>query len=82
MTSLISDLSILFNAFGAGVGGFWSYLLFSRKNAPVGHYPLAALLALFAFLMINTIIQLSGYGDWIKIYQKIANAITLLMVVF
>ena len=79
MTSILSDLSILLNAFGAGIGSFWTYLLFSRKKASTDHYLLASLLALFVIFMINTIIQLSGYGYWIKSYQKMANAITLLL---
>ena len=79
MLSILSDLSILLNAFGAGVGIFWAFLLFSRSNESRGNFFLAALLFLFVAFMVNTIIQLSGYGKFIQIYQIIANALTLLI---
>lgn len=79
MPPAINDVTVLFNAFGSGIGLFWSYLLLSRKDSGSSHYFLSSLLFLFVFFMINTIFQLSGYGKIIPFYQDLANALGFLV---
>lgn len=79
MSPALTDFTILLNAFGAGIGLFLTYLLLSRKNGSPGQYFLASLLFLFVFFMINTIVQLSGYGELIHAYQDWANALCFLI---
>ena len=79
MSPAIIDLTVLFNAFGSGIGLFWSYLLLSRKDSSLPHYFLSSLLFLFTFFMVNTILQLSGYGKILPTYQDFANSFGFLI---
>jgi len=79
MSSIISDISVLLNAFGIGLGLFWGSILFSKTRRSSGQYFLASLLILFAIIMGNTIVQLSGYGDIIPAYQPVVNVLIFLI---